>query len=98
MSPEQAQSSALDHRTDLWSVGAVLYEMLSGRRPYPRGVPEPRAGERSALPALLVAQRSDVPPILEQIVMKALERAPEERFASADAFAQALTGHRLSAP
>jgi serine/threonine protein kinase len=98
MSPEQAQSSALDHRTDLWSVGAVLYEMLSGRRPYPRGVPEPRAGERSALPALLVAQRSDVPPILEQIVMKALERSPEERFASADAFAQALTGHRLSAP
>ena len=90
MSPEQAHGTPVDHRTDLWSVGAVLYEMLSGRRPYPRGVPGATADLRSSLPPSLTAERSDVPPALEQVVMKALERFPADRFTSADAFAQAL--------
>ena len=90
MSPEQAHGTRVDHRTDLWSVGAVLYEMLSGRRPYPRGVPGATADARSSLPPSLTAERPDVPPALERVVLKALERFPADRFTSADAFAQAL--------
>ena len=90
MSPEQAHGTPVDQRTDLWSVGAVLYEMLSGRRPYPRGVPGATTEARASVPASLVAQRPDVAPTLEQIVMKALERFPADRFSSADVFAQAL--------
>ncbi len=90
MSPEQAHGTPVDHRTDLWAVGAVLYEMLSGRRPYPRGVPDTTTEARASLPPSLAAQRPDVAPGLEQVVMKALERFPADRFASADAFVQAL--------
>jgi serine/threonine protein kinase len=92
MSPEQAQGELVDHRTDLWSLGAVLYEMLCGRRAYERGVPTAPAGGRPALPPSLMAQRPDVAPALEQVIMKALERSPADRFASARAFAQALLG------
>jgi len=92
MSPEQAHGTPVDHRTDLWSLGAVLYEMLSGKRPYPRGVPGATAEAPASVPASLVAQRPDVTPALERIVMKALERYPADRFSSADAFAQALIG------
>jgi serine/threonine-protein kinase len=90
MSPEQAHGTPVDHRTDLWSAGAVLYEMLSGRRPYPRGVPGATAEASASVPASLVAQRPDVAPGLEQSVMRALARSPADRFSSADAFAQAL--------
>ena len=92
MSPEQAHGTPVDHRTDLWSSGAVLYEMLSGRRPYPRGVPGATAEARASAPASLVGQRPDVTPGLERVVMKAIERFPGDRFSSADAFVQALLG------
>jgi serine/threonine-protein kinase len=91
MSPEQAHGTPVDLRTDLWSAGAVLYEMLSGRRPYPRGVPGASAEARASVPASLVSQRPEVTPALERIVMKALERYPPDRFATAEELAQAIT-------
>ncbi len=91
MSPEQAHGTPVDHRTDLWSVGAVLYEMLTGQRPYPRGVPGATAEASASVPASLVAQRPDVTPALERVVMKSLARYPADRFATAEEHAQAIT-------
>jgi len=72
-------------------VGAVFYEMLSGRRPYPRGVPGATAEASASVAPSLVAQRPDVTRALEQVVMKSLERHPADRFATADELAQAIT-------
>ncbi len=81
MSPEQARGEEVDHRTDLWSLGVVLYEMLAGRRPF-RG-----EHEQAVLYSLLNEQpkplsqlRPDVPPELERIVEGLLAKDPAKRY------------------
>ncbi len=84
MSPEQLRGAGSDARSDLFSFGAVLYEMLSGRRAF-RG--ETTADTISAVlreePADLTAPGRDVPPILERIARHCLEKDPAARFQSA---------------
>ncbi len=84
MSPEQLQSQAMDHRTDIFSLGVILYEMAAGRRPF--------EGSSSAqlissilrdTPRPLGEVRGDVPADLERIVRRCLERDPRRRFQSA---------------
>jgi len=92
MSPEQVQSQPLTHRSDLYSLGAVMYELLGGRRPF-------RAANLSKLlhqivyatPAPLHTVRPDVPEIIEHLVARALAKEADERFQSAQDFAAELT-------
>ncbi len=81
MSPEQARAEAVDQRTDIWSFGATLYEMLSGRMPFGRR--SDQALIYSILheaPEPLTRLRPDIPVLLERIVQKALEKDKSLRY------------------
>ena len=91
MSPEQVRGQVADHRSDIFSLGCILFEMVTGRRAFERASPAETmtAVLREAVPELT---RSDavVPPALDQIVRHCLEKQPAERFQSARDLAFAL--------
>jgi serine/threonine protein kinase len=84
MSPEQARAKPADHRSDVFSFGAILYELLSARRAF-RGqsAVETMGAIINHDPALLSETNPEVPPALERIVAHCLEKDPEQRFQSA---------------
>jgi serine/threonine protein kinase len=84
MSPEQVRGLAADHRSDLFSFGAILYEMLSGKRAFhgDTSVETMSAILKQDPPELTETART-VPPALERVVRHCLEKNPEERFQSA---------------
>jgi serine/threonine-protein kinase len=91
MSPEQLVGGELTPASDLYTLGVVMYEMISGVRPYPDV-----QGPASMLGAVLtkqppsLASLCEVPPELDALVMRCLERDPDDRFASASQVADAL--------
>src|SRR3989441_8486400 len=91
MSPEQIRGKGVDHRSDIFSFGAILYEMLSGRRAF-HG--ESAADTMSAIlkedPPDLSDTNQKISPTLERLVNHCLEKNPEERFHSASDLAFAL--------
>lgn len=91
MSPEQVRGAALDGRSDLYSVGITLFEMLTGERPI-RGETEftIMEGHLHHVPPPASSVNPDVPPALSNLIAKALAKDPAERFPTADAFLAAL--------
>jgi serine/threonine protein kinase len=92
MSPEQVQSQELTNRSDLYSLGAVMYELLTGARPF-------RAGNLAKLlhqivyatPAPIHTLRKDIPEELENVVAVAMQKQPDKRYKSGLDFAAELT-------
>jgi hypothetical protein len=90
MSPEQVRGEEVDLRSDLWSVGVILYQLLTGARPFPGGMPaifqniltqDPKA------PSLVV---SGLPAELDTVIATALAKNPEDRYPDAAAMANAI--------
>jgi TolB-like protein/tetratricopeptide (TPR) repeat protein len=91
MSPEQVRGQSLDHRSDIFSLGIMLYEMLSGQQPFAR---DTAADTVSAIlskdPPPLPAREREMPAALPGVVSQCLEKRPEDRFSSAHDLALAL--------
>ena len=84
LSPEQAQGLPLDGRSDIYSLGVVVYEMLTGRRPFEGDSPVSIAYKHvREMPRPPSAHRGDIPRSLEAIVMTAMAKRPEDRYSSA---------------
>jgi eukaryotic-like serine/threonine-protein kinase len=84
MAPEQLQGQPADPRSDLWAVGAVLYELSCGRRPFPGKVSTAIAADIiHKQPATPRSLRPEIPLGLEQVILKCLEKDPANRYVSA---------------
>jgi serine/threonine protein kinase len=107
MSPEQSRREKVDGRSDLFSIGAVLYELLTSQKAFPgetvgsiiAGILSPR------FPIHIGTRRPDLPPALNAVVMKALAKDPSQRYQRGREMAQALRlaasslgEHNISAP
>ncbi len=92
MSPEQIRRpQEVDHRTDVYAMGVVLYEMLAGHPPFDAISDfEVRLAQVNETPKPLATQNPEIPPTLEAIVMKALAKDPNERYSGCGELARAL--------
>lgn len=97
MSPEQAMGESLDQRIDLWSLGVVFYELLTGHRPF--------QGENAQSTLHAIIHKTPTPPMelkkdiqeeAERIVLKCLRKQPERRYQSADRLISDLTKLKIS--
>ena len=85
MSPEQARGQTVDHRTDIFSFGVVLYEMLSGKPPFDEDTAfETMTAILNKEPVDLKEMVPNLPPVLYRIVTHCLEKSPDARFQSAN--------------
>jgi serine/threonine-protein kinase len=91
MSPEQIVGQPFDHRSDIFSLGLVLYEMLTGVKPFQgEDIPELmfKVANMPATPPSHIAP--DLPPVIDYIIARALKKKPDERYAGAAELAKDL--------
>jgi serine/threonine protein kinase/tetratricopeptide (TPR) repeat protein len=92
MSPEQATAEEVDVRTDIYSLGCVLYEMLGGEPPFTGPTPNAVISKKLSEPTPRISVlREIVPPGIESAILKALAKAPVDRFVTAGEFSEELT-------
>ncbi|MDF2694847.1 MAG: Serine/threonine-protein kinase pkn3 [Labilithrix sp.] len=92
MAPEQIKSAhSVDERTDVWALGACLYRLVTGKRPF-EATPEAAlvAAILSEPPAAIHGHRADVPTVLISVILRCLRKAPEERFPTARSLRSAI--------
>jgi tRNA A-37 threonylcarbamoyl transferase component Bud32 len=91
LAPEQASGGPVSERSDQYSLGVLLYELLTGKVPYPAGSPVQAALRHLNDPVPSVrASRPDVPPAVDELVRTAMQKRPEDRFGSTAALVTAL--------
>ncbi|MFZ5756730.1 MAG: serine/threonine-protein kinase [Pseudomonadota bacterium] len=95
MSPEQAAGLSVDERSDIYAFGILLYELLDGRPPFTGESTQVMAAQITRVPDDIRARRPDVPEALATLVMKLLEKAPDDRPASMQDVATTLAAIRL---
>ncbi|GAB4100502.1 protein kinase domain-containing protein [Sinomonas halotolerans] len=99
LSPEQARGEVVDSRSDLYSAGCLLYELLTGRPPFVGDSPVSVAYQHvQTAPQPAAVHNPEVSPALESVLAKALEKDPAARFQNAAAFARALRAAKAGIP
>jgi len=87
ISPEQAQATKVDQRSDIYSLGIILYEMVTGRVPYTADTPLAVILKHVTHPLPLPSSvKTDIPEAIEQVLLKALAKNPDDRFANVTDF------------
>jgi len=92
MSPEQIEGEAIDHRTDIYSVGVTLYELSTARVPFGRG--DVLKAHMHQPPEPPSSFRDDMPEWLERIIMRSLSKVPDDRYPNAEAMRAEIPGVR----
>ncbi len=80
MPPEQLQHLAIDHRVDIFAYGVTAYELLTSRKPFSGDSPGEILAKQKSGSAIPPREFNDIPPALEKIVLKCLERDPDKRY------------------
>jgi serine/threonine protein kinase len=97
MSPEQGQATDVDHRTDIYSTGIMLYELLTGDVPFQADTPMAIVIQHISSPMPMPRQvNPEIPEVLERIILKATAKSPEDRFQTSDELISALEDSLLN--
>ena len=97
MAPEQLRGEAVDSRADIWAAGVVLYQLLTGEKPFAGGYSSVQHKALNTEPTPPSALSVTAPRAFDGVIARAMAKRPDDRFATADAFAEALRGAMVAA-